>query len=198
MNQTVKIFLVVGLISLSPVLSGMASQLGENTKPICYACASFDHNELALVKSCLFKARLDPRDTRVPRFFVETCNHIPSLANWSAEHWQEFGKLEKMMELALRKTFDAELVNVACLMNLAGEEGTHTHWHFIPRLPHPITVTAPETGEAHTLQDPCYGKAYDMNGKNYVTVSSALMKAIIQRVQENLDTAILSSAELKK
>ncbi len=189
----IKIVSILSLVFLCPAISAAA----QKPKPMCHPCTPFEEKTIALVKSDLFYASMDPRDSRVPRVFVQPHEHIASLADWREEHWQEFGKFEKMLELGLRKAFGAELVNVACLMNLAGEEGTHTHWHFIARLPEPITIIDPATKEEHELKDPCYGKPYDMNGKNYRPASDIMLKIIIKKIQSNLDLTILPGSQLK-
>lgn len=129
---------------------------------------------------------------------MQTHGHIATLRDWTPELWQEFGHFEKSLEIALSKTFKADLINVACLMNLAGEEGTHTHWHFIPRLTKPITISHEETGEQHIFEDPCYGKPYDMNSTNYRSASPAMMMIIIKEIQKNLDISNLTDGALKK
>jgi diadenosine tetraphosphate (Ap4A) HIT family hydrolase len=177
------------LFALSCLLfiNGSALFAAQAAKPICYPCIPFVATPNAIAKSRLFYASIDPRDARVPRVFVQTHEHISTLADWSQDHWLEFGKFEKAMEKALRVTFNTDLVNVACLMNLAGEEGTHTHWHFIPRLPNTILLADEKSGEIHTYEDPCYGKPYDMNGKNYRAATPTMKLATIKAIQKNLD-----------
>lgn len=192
MIHNMRIVVIISLACISSVVFGMAPQVA---KVICYPCVPFKQARTALVKSDLFYASVDPRDARVPRVFVQTHRHIASLSDWEVEHWQEFGKFEKMLELGLKKAFNADLVNVACLMNLAEKEGTHTHWHFIARLSDPFQIFDPETGEKHTFQDPCYGKPYDMNSKNYLSVSDVIMGVIIRKIQESLDLTMLPGAE---
>lgn len=97
---------------------------------ICHSCIPFKKDKRSIVKSALFYASMNQQDARVPRIFVQTHEHIACLADWDQEYWQEFGKFQKMLELGLKKAFNASLINIACLMNAAREEGTHTHWHF--------------------------------------------------------------------
>lgn len=162
---------------------------------MCHPCIPFASHDLAIAKSRYFYASLDPRDQRVPRVFVQTHAHIASLADWNDEHWVEFGRFVRALEIGLKKTFGADLVNVACLMNLARKEGTHTHWHFIPRLPKPMTIVDSATGEQHTFEDPCYGKPYDMDNKNYRAPSPNMMQIIIQKLQSNVNMSAINDAE---
>ncbi len=164
---------------------------------ICHPCTPFAAKDIAIARSKLFYASLDPRDLRVPRIFLQTHQHIASLSEWHEEHWKEFGQFEKVLENSLKKSFKADLVNVACLMNLAGQEGTHTHWHFIPRMPKPMTIIDNTTKEEHIFEDPCYGKPYDMNVKNYRSASPAMMRTIITTIQKNLDITNVSMGQLK-
>jgi len=147
---------------------------------ICYSCIPFSEKKTAIAKTKYFYASLDPRDQRVPRVFIQTHDHVASLMDWTDDHWLEFDRFQKAMEQALRTAFGATMVNTACLMNLAGKEGTHTHWHFIPRLITPLQF------EDHLFDDPCYGKPYDMNGKNYRTASDETISKIIKKIQDNL------------
>ena len=180
------------LLCISAIAAITSSHKSE---AFCFPCISFKERSYTIAQSKHFYACMDPRDTRVPRVFLQTHEHIQSLAEWTPEMWYEFGKFERCLENALRNAFDAELVNVACLMNLAGGEGPHTHWHFIPRFPHTITITSQETNETHILQDPCYGKAYDMNGKNYRAGSPAIMDQIVKEIQKHLDISELPEGE---
>jgi diadenosine tetraphosphate (Ap4A) HIT family hydrolase len=163
---------------------------------ICHSCTPFEKKGIAIAKSKLFYASLDPRDNRVPRVFVQTHDHIACLSDWTAEHWQEFGLVEKALETALKTSFECDLVNVG-LMNLA-DGNPHTHWHFIARLRDKITFFDPINSDQHILEDPCYGKAYDMNAKNYRKASPKIMAAIIRAIQENLDVSTLPEGALKK
>lgn len=198
-KYTCRIFALMCLVTCSWNVYPMAEKVGSLARAFCYSCIPFAKRENAIAKSRLFYACLDPRDVRVPRVFLQTHEHLAALSQWQPEHWQEFGQFEKVLEEALRKAFGAELVNVACLMNLAGKaEGTHTHWHFIPRLRNIVTIVDEGTQQVHVLQDPCYGKAYDMHSENYIVASPAVMGHIVRRVQEHLDIAQLPEGELKK
>lgn len=144
---------------------------------------------------------MDERDMRVPRLFVTTKRHVPSLSEWTQEEWHEFSKLEKILENGLRAAFkdaQVQLVNVACLMNLADAEGTHTHWHFIPRFPTPYTLRHPDTNEFHRFEDPCYGKPYDFNSRNYRSANKNMKLVIINHIIKHLDVHNLDDVQMRK
>ena len=189
-----KVIIIFSLFILN-TLSG--NNYAMDHQHICHPCTPFEKKDIAIAKSKHFYASLDPRDLRVPRIFVQTHEHITSLADWTDEQWQEFGWFEKALENALKKTFGADLINVACLMNLAGKEGTHTHWHFIPRLPKQLIITDQKTNNSHVFEDPCYGKPYDMDSKNYRSTSFDMMTIIIKMIQKNLDILNIPEAEYK-
>ena len=66
--------------------------------------------------------------------------------------------IRKSQERALKEALDPsepqKVINLECKMNLARAEGTHTHWHMLPRYRNPITLTDPETGEALIFGSP--------------------------------------------
>lgn len=170
---------------------------------ICYPCLGFEKTINAIAESKNFYANLDPRDQRTPgRLFLQTKQHITSLTDWNDELWIEFGKLSKTLQQALHQGLDSQeknkLINVTCLMNLAREEGTHTHWHFIPRYRNPITLKDPETEQELLFEDTMYGKPYDFDPINYRTISLPLQIIIIKKIQQQLDLSNLPNAKLKQ
>lgn len=189
------------MLMSTPIIAS-ASQINVPVKPMCYSCISFENHPQAIAKTKHFKAVLDGRDQKTPgRLFLETQEHISSLTEWTDEMWVEFGKFSRALQLALKKAFNPDepnkLVNVACLMNLAREEGTHTHWHLMPRYRNSITLIDPETNKPMTFTDEFYGKPYDFNPKNYRQLSPAFEKMIIQKILDNLDLSDIQGAEKK-
>lgn len=169
---------------------------------ICSECEPFEAKPLAIARSRHFKARLNGQDQRAPgRLIIATHAHIPALSEWTEEHWVEFGRFEGALERALKDALDPgepnKLVNASCLMNLAREEGTHTHWHIVPRYRKPVTLTDPETGEALSFQDDFYGQPYSFDHSLYRRVSPALARSIIQGIQSKLDLDGIEGAELR-
>ena len=172
----------------------------EMETPVCPACTPFESQTTAIARTRFFHAFLDSRDQKTPgRLFIVTHEHIPALREWPEEYWIEFGKFERSLEKALKEAFDPKeprkLINLECKMNLARAEGTHTHWHILPRYQNAITLTDPETGEVLIFQDSFFGKPYDFDSRNYRKVSSALMTAIIKKIQEKLNLSGIEGAQ---
>lgn len=171
-------------------------------KPVCSDCTPFEEHATAIARTRFFHAFLDFRDQKAPgRLCVVTHEHISMLSEWPEEYWIEFGKFERSLEIALKEAFDPKesrkLVNLECKMNLARDEGTHTHWHMLPRYRNPIVLTDPETGEELVFEDIFFGKPYDFDYKNYRKVSPALMTEIIKKIQEKLDLSGIEGAKLR-
>lgn len=180
------------------ITSSMLGAAAQATK--CFPCIPFEQEFARILATKHFKVCMDERDMRVPRLFVTTKRHVPSLCQWTPDEWIEFSKLEKILENGLRSAFqdaNVQLINVACLMNLAGPEGTHTHWHFIPRFSLPYVIRHPETNDSHLFEDPCYGKPYDFNSKNYRSAKNCMKLAIINHIIKHLDVSNLDEAQIR-
>jgi diadenosine tetraphosphate (Ap4A) HIT family hydrolase len=170
--------------------------------PVCHVCIPFEARATAVARTRFFYAFLDARDQRTPgRMVIVTHQHIPALTAWTDEYWIEFGQFERALERALKEALDPtepqKLINLECKMNLARAEGTHTHWHMLPRYRNAITLTDPDTGEAVIFHDCFFGQPYDFNSKNYHTVSPALMSVIIKKIQEKLDLSGIAGAQCR-
>lgn len=173
------------------------------TSQTCSLCVPFEAKPLGIARTRHFKATLNSQDQRFPgRLIIATHAHIAALRDWTEEQWIEFGRFERALEKALREALDPnepqKLVNASCLMNLAREEGTHTHWHVVPRYRKLITLTDPGTGEAVSFQDDLYGQPYSTDHLLYRQVSRALAKAIIQAIQGKLNLDGIQDAELRR
>lgn len=169
---------------------------------VCQAFVPFEDQPTAIAFTRFFQAFLDARDQKTPgRLIIITHERIPALREWPEEYWIEFGKFERALEIALKKAFDPaeprKLINLECKMNLASAEGTHTHWHMLPRYRNSIALTDPETEETLIFKDNFFGKPYDFDNRNYRKVSSALMTLIIKRIQENLDLRGIEGARFR-
>ena len=170
--------------------------------PVCHACTPFEARATAIARTRFFHAFLDARDQKTPgRTVIATHEHIPALTEWTDTYWIEFGQFERSLERALKEALDPtepqKVINLECKMNLARAEGTHTHWHMLPRYRNSITLTDPETGEALIFQDSFFGNPYDFDSKNYRKVSPALMTAIIKKIQEKLDLSGIDGAQFR-
>lgn len=67
----------------------------------------------------------------------------------------------------------------------------------LARLPEALTITDSDTQEQHIFQDPSYGNAYDiMHDANYRAISDRMLKIVIKKLQEQLDTSEIPEGEL--
>lgn len=171
--------------------------------PLCYPCIGFEKTATAYAKSKNFYINLDPRDQKIPgRSFINTIKHLKDTTYITSEMWSEFGALQKALIKALHKAFDPDeenkLVNIACLMNLAREEGTHVHFHVMPRYRKPVTIIDQETQEKMEFEDTFYGRPYEFNQAHYRKLSTSMMLTIMKMIQKHLDLSDVPSGELKK
>ena len=181
----------------------MVNKTSEESKPICYPCIGVEKTATAIAESKNFYANLDPRDQKTPgRLFIQTFKHIPDTTDWSPELWQEFGAfssaLKKAVNQGLYPHIEHQLINLACLMNLAREEGTHTHWHLLPRFAGTVEIENSVTGQKEVFKDPTYGKPYCFEQKNYRIVSDSMMLTIMKKIQGKLDLSNVPGGKLKK
>jgi diadenosine tetraphosphate (Ap4A) HIT family hydrolase len=93
--------------------------------------------------------------------FITLKDHKQSLRELSLEEDIEFVKIRNSLSDALEQTFDPDVLNISCLMNLAFnnpdddpdfEPQTHVHWHVKPRYSQPrqiggVIFTDPEFGK---------------------------------------------------
>lgn len=170
-------------------------------RPTCHPCMPFEHDPNAIARTRHFKAILNPLDQRNPgRMFLTTHEHFASLRDLSNEHWVEFGAFLKTMHNAIIKGLYPYqpnlLLNVACLMNLARAEGTHTHWHIIPRPEGILGLIDPMTNQVLEFRDDAHGKPYDFNVENYRRLLPSMNRLIIKNIQDNLDLTNIQEAKL--
>lgn len=163
----------------------------------CIACTPVNDPIIALVKTKYFCAFLHPTDQKVAgRIIIQTHDHIGSLVEWSDEMWIEFGKLQKAIQKALAQSLYVEekalLVNVACLMNLARKEGTHTHFHIVPRHEKPLRLLDKKTGQEFLFVDKEYGKPFQFG--NRLQISESMLETISSLIKEQLDLSEIDSA----
>jgi diadenosine tetraphosphate (Ap4A) HIT family hydrolase len=97
------------------------------------------------------------------------------------EEWVDFGKLVESMELANKKTFNADLFNWSCLKNSVFRNNNpkpHIHWHFIPRYKKPVVF------EGLEFNDPDFGFFARAITKK---IPSKMRADLIALIKENLD-----------
>ncbi|MBF4469563.1 MAG: HIT family protein [Methanobrevibacter arboriphilus] len=97
------------------------------------------------------------------------------------EEWADFGKLVESMELANKKTFNADLFNWSCLKNSVFRNNNpkpHIHWHFIPRYKKPVVF------EGLEFNDPDFGFFARAITKK---IPSKMRTDLIALIKENLD-----------
>ena len=147
--------------------------------PVCPVCVPFEDQVDTIARTRFFKAGLDARDQKTPgRLIIATHEHIAALQEWTEERWREFGRFERALERALKEALDPteprKLINLQCMMNLAGAEGTHTHWHMLPRYREPISLTDPDRGEVLVFTDSFFGRPYDSTAVTTVSCRQLL------------------------
>jgi len=115
------------------------------------------------------------------RCYVTLKEHKSDMSELTNEEWLEFADSVKKLEAGVRHAFGATIFNWGCLMNNAFQVTPslpHVHWHVRPRYDKNVTFK----GEEFT--DPLFGHHYD-RGQSKI-VSSAMIKSIRQKIQENL------------
>lgn len=103
-----------------------------------------------------------------------------TLTGLSSDEWLDFTQLVESMESAIKKAFDATLVNWGCLMNtfyLKDNLQPHLHWHFIPRYRHPVEFAG------NTFEDPHFGYMRPRPPKN---ISNEVKEKIKYKIREGI------------
>lgn len=105
------------------------------------------------------------------------------LAGLTQDEGVDFFELVTKLENLFKKTFDATMFNWCCLMNNAYQVSPaqpQVHWHFRPRYENPVEVGG------QIFADPNFGHHYLRATNEEKVVSLEVLKAINQKLQENL------------
>ena len=76
------------------------------------------------------------------------------LSGLNPDEWADLLNTVQKLEHAVKKAFNANMFNWACLMNssyLRDPPTAHLHWHFIPRYKSSLVF------QGKTFEDPCFG-----------------------------------------
>jgi diadenosine tetraphosphate (Ap4A) HIT family hydrolase len=103
-----------------------------------------------------------------------------TLTGLSEDEWRDFTMLVNDMEYAVKKAFNATLINWGCLMNSFYLDSTpepHLHWHFIPRYRETVIFAGLE------FQDPHFGH---MRPRPPAKISNEVRRLICQELKKCL------------
>lgn len=106
------------------------------------------------------------------------------LAELNIEEWQEFSKIVKSLQTALKKAFSTTMFNWGCLMNssyLKNPPNPHVHWHFIPRYKQKVEF------EGLTFEDPCFGFSTMKSKQGLREIPENVRMKIIDKIKDNLE-----------
>jgi diadenosine tetraphosphate (Ap4A) HIT family hydrolase len=84
---------------------------------------------------------LAPNQSNLGTCVIALNRPLKNLTGLEKSEWDDFSVLVPDMENAVKKAFNATLINWGCLMNSFYMEDTpkpHLHWHFIPRYREPV------------------------------------------------------------
>lgn len=110
--------------------------------------------------------------------------HEGDLGNLNDEEWNEFSKIVKSLQSALKKTFNATMFNWGCLMNssyLKEHPDPHVHWHFIPRYNNKVEF------EGLTFKDTCFGFSTMKSKEGVREIPENVRMKIIKEIKRNLE-----------
>lgn len=134
---------------------------------------STSEQQLRLYEGAYWRATLRQDQSLLGTYFITAKRHVGSLGELSAEEWQEFGQINSQLEYAVKCAFGAEVINTACLMNLAFQQDNpepHVHWHNKPRYASPVHY------EGYTFTDPAFGEYLDGRHKRFKAPQKLLLK----------------------
>ncbi len=123
---------------------------------------------------------LAPNQSNLGTCVIALNRHHPTLTGLSTMEWEEFTELVEKMENAIKKAFQATLINWGCLMNsfyLENKLEPHLHWHFIPRYRDPVEFAG------HIFEDPHFGY---MRPRPLKKISPDVREKIISKIKEHM------------
>lgn len=128
----------------------------------CPHCNSSEDEVGFIFSNKYWRAFVADEQSYLGRCIVELKEHKNSLSDLSSEEWLSLSEIISMVELAIRKTFNADLFNWTCMMNNAYQESDpipHVHWHVRPRYSKKV-----EFG-GKVYSDPEFGQHYNRDRK---------------------------------
>lgn len=129
----------------------------------CKRCVNNQNNEkFSIMRSKYWNVVLENRQEYLGRCLIILNNHKQELYQLSIEEWEDFGEVIKILELALKKSFNATMFNLTCLNNESYQNKpylAHIHWYFRPRYDH--TIHFADT----VFVDTEFGRHYDRERK---------------------------------
>ena len=106
------------------------------------------------------------------------------LAGLNNDEWQEFSKIVKKLEHALKSAFNTTMFNWGCLMNssyLNDPPNPHVHWHMIPR------YKEKKKFSGLTFEDPCFGSSTMKAKVGFRKVAEDVRIKVIKEIRDNLE-----------
>lgn len=104
------------------------------------------------------------------------------LAGLNRGEWNEFSKIVKCLQFALKKSFNPTMFNWGCLMNssyLKKPPNPHVHWHFIPRYQDKVEF------EGLLFEDPCFGFSTMKSREKVRKIHEKVRLKIINKIRQN-------------
>ncbi|MGB9936985.1 MAG: HIT family protein [Methanobacterium sp.] len=124
---------------------------------------------------------LAPNQSNIGTCVIALKRHDGVLSGLNEEEWIDFGKTVKIMETAVKKSFNPTLFNWGALMNadyMKEKPDPHIHWHFIPRYRHEVKF------DGLIFVDKYFGS---MHPRPIEEVPDNVRKKIIGRIKENIE-----------
>jgi len=115
------------------------------------------------------------------RCYIFSKRHFGSLSEMTEEENEDFLKVVKKIESAIRKTFGATLFNWGCLMNNFYKQeipNPHMHWHVKPRYRNSVSFNG------KVFEDKEFAHHYSRDDK--VVESEEMRVAIVKEIRKNL------------
>lgn len=125
--------------------------------PICSWSPS-DEDYLFIRETQYWRICLAPNQNLLGRCVIHLKRHTGDLADLTKDEMEDFLKVVKRVENALRVAFNVTMFNWSCYMNHAFREKSpdpHVHWWAVPRYAYVVNF-----GE-RTFEDPHFGNPYD-------------------------------------
>lgn len=135
----------------------------------------------AILKTKYWEVELAENQAYLGRSFVTLIRDCPNLSELKEEEIEDFFKIVKSLEKAIKKAFGAEMFNWTCLMNDAYKKtppNPQVHWHMRPRYRTPVNF------EGKSFEDTEFAHHYDNKRKDII--SEDLLKKITDKIKQNL------------
>jgi diadenosine tetraphosphate (Ap4A) HIT family hydrolase len=137
-----------------------------------------------IVKTKYWFILLAPDQKNLGTCVVALKRHEGDLGRLKDEEWQEFSKIVKNLQSALKKAFNSTMFNWGCLMNLSylkDHPDPHVHWHFIPRYKQIIEFAG------IIFEDPCFGFSTMKSKQGVRKIPQNVRMKIINEIKKYLE-----------